>query len=347
MSLLDYVTYVESLPQMNLLFRYSHMTDLPGVFISLLMSFGTFSLLNKQTYCRPDECEEVTSHKLTCGEDNVFLPTKLFFSPVLNGVVAKKSDSPSKVAIHDVPEEFSIHDEDNLEAVHDGEGEILELLIEEMYTKCFPRVEDGGQGIVLPPRNKSKCKSRKRYNSYMYATYIDPASNSRFDCWITKEPAITVCVCLCVCVCVFFFEIKHNIQVPMPWITHIALHRSFLFLRFHLQYCTDHGCILVDTSDHLFLLFHYLVHKAVTHVAKTLMQSNVNVEEHDNLSTWCSCDFSREDTFQEVKHKLSTFVSNIAEYLSFALEIPFISELIAVAEVKETTYVCVTSGTPR
>jgi len=181
------------------------MTDLPGVFISLLMSFDTFSLLNKQTFCRPDECEEVTSHKLKCGEDNVFVPKKLFCSPVLNGVLAKKSDSPSKVTIHDVPEEFSIHDEDNLEAVHDGEGEILELLIEEMYTKCFPRVEDGGQGIVLPPPKKSKCKSRKRYDSYMYATYIDPASNSRFDCWITKEPAITVCVCLSVCVCVFFF----------------------------------------------------------------------------------------------------------------------------------------------
>jgi hypothetical protein len=71
------------------------------------------------------------------------------------------------------------------------------------------------------------------------------------------------------------------------------------------------------------------------------MRSNVNIEQHENLSTWCSCDFSGEDTFQEVKRKLSTFVSNIAEYLSFLYEIPFILEPIAVAEVNETRYVCV------
>jgi len=71
------------------------------------------------------------------------------------------------------------------------------------------------------------------------------------------------------------------------------------------------------------------------------MRSNVNIEQHENLSTWCSCNFSGEDTFQEVKRKLSTFVSNIAEYLSFLYEIPFILEPIAVAEVNETRYVCV------
>jgi len=107
MTLLDYVTYVQSLPQMKLLFRYSYMMDLPCVFISLLMSFDTFSLFNKQTYYFPDEYEEVTSHKLTCGEDNILVPTKLFCSPVWNGVLPQKSDSPSKVTLRDVPEECS------------------------------------------------------------------------------------------------------------------------------------------------------------------------------------------------------------------------------------------------
>jgi hypothetical protein len=97
--------------------------------------------------------------------------------------------------------------QDNLDAVHDGEGEIVKILIGDMYTKCFSWVEDGGQGIVLPPPKKNKCKSRKRNDSYMYDTYIDPVSNLRFECLITKEQAITVCACVracvCVCVCVY------------------------------------------------------------------------------------------------------------------------------------------------
>ena len=86
----------------------------------------------------------------------------------------------------------AFHEDASSNADHD-----ISKLVEDMYNKSFDLVADGGQGIILPAPKKAYAKTKRMYDSYMHATYIDSTTNERYKRWITKEQAVLVCVFFC------------------------------------------------------------------------------------------------------------------------------------------------------
>jgi len=81
---------------------------------------------------------------------------------------------------------------------------------------------------------------------------------------------------------------------------------------------------------------------SLQYVAKALVSTNSNIETDEHLSQWCNGNFSREDSFVEVRRQLSEFVMSFSDNLSFILEIPFLKYLLAVAFVNENQYIGIT-----
>lgn len=90
-------------------------------------------------------------------------------------------------------------------------------------------------------------------------------------------------------------------------------------------------------TDELFLKFHCFIGRAVKYVAKISHRSDNEMDE--NLSLWCSCNFTGEDSFAEVCRKLTSHVGTITDNFSFLLEVSFIKYLLAIAFVQENRYV--------
>jgi hypothetical protein len=92
-------------------------------------------------------------------------------------------------------------------------------------------------------------------------------------------------------------------------------------------YYTGHGCLLVDESELLFLMFHWYVTKAVRWLAKRVLAGNDNTSTNDQLLQWCSCNFTGEEKFLEGITKLNNNVINRVDYISYVLGMPLMSDL--------------------
>jgi hypothetical protein len=86
--------------------------------------------------------------------------------------------------------------------------------------------------------------------------------------------------------------------------------------------------------------------KCAEYVTKTLMRKNCSLDQWETLSKWCSCSFTGDENFEDVKEKLRGDVENIRQYLDFILQIPFLHNLIRDVlhreKHREKQYVCVT-----
>jgi hypothetical protein len=114
------------------------------------------------------------------------------------------------------------------------------------------------------------------------------------------------------------------------------------FTNWASKYCTHRGCLLVDATEELFRLFHFYVVKSAEYVTKTLMRKNCSLDQWESLSKWCSCSFTGDENFADVKEKLRGDVEDIRQYLDFILQIPFLQNLIRDVLRREKQYVCVT-----
>jgi hypothetical protein len=82
--------------------------------------------------------------------------------------------------------------------------------------------------------------------------------------------------------------------------------------------------------------------KSAEYVTKTLMRKNCSLDQWETLSKWCSCSFTGDENFADVKEKLRGDVEDIRQYLDFILQIPFLQDLIRDVLCREKQYVCVT-----
>ena len=77
-------------------------------------------------------------------------------------------------------------------------------------------------------------------------------------------------------------------------------------------------------------------------VVKAVIRMQRDVEEWEVVSKWCSCNFTGEESFNEVKVKLKDDVNNIMDYFQFLMEVPLISDLLSIVQPMDHQYVCVT-----
>jgi hypothetical protein len=104
-----------------------------------------------------------------------------------------------------------------------------------------------------------------------------------------------------------------------------------------VQYCTQRGCLLVDETDELFIMFHWTMHNAIQIVfSETLTFDDQGMQvSNTSLQHWSSCSFTGEDTFLEVMDKLGNSVVTIAHYVQFCLDILFISDFMSYLQPNE------------
>jgi len=104
-----------------------------------------------------------------------------------------------------------------------------------------------------------------------------------------------------------------------------------------VQYCTQRGCLLVDETDELFIMFHWTMHNAIQIVfSETLTFDDQGMQvSNTSLQHWSFCSFTGEDTFLEVMDKLGNSVVTIAHYVQFCLDILFISDFMSYLQPDE------------
>jgi hypothetical protein len=120
------------------------------------------------------------------------------------------------------------------------------------------------------------------------------------------------------------------------------LYFTFSFLILLCQYCTEHGCLLVDESNEFFLLFHFFTSQAVEVVAKALSMTHDSLEAWESLHVWCSSSFTGEESFVDVRHKLLDYVEDITDYLSFIMDIPFLNDFLCIVHASLPRFIVVT-----
>jgi 2-hydroxy-3-keto-5-methylthiopentenyl-1-phosphate phosphatase len=110
-----------------------------------------------------------------------------------------------------------------------------------------------------------------------------------------------------------------------------------------VQYCTQRGCLLVDETDDLFILFHWTMHNAIQIVfSETMIMDDQGMQvSSTSLQHWSSCSFIGEDSFLEVMDKLGHSMVTIVDYLQFCLDIPFISDFMSFIRPNENKCICV------
>jgi 2-hydroxy-3-keto-5-methylthiopentenyl-1-phosphate phosphatase len=110
-----------------------------------------------------------------------------------------------------------------------------------------------------------------------------------------------------------------------------------------VQYCTQRGCLLVDETDDLFILFHWTMHNAIQIVfSETMIMDDQGMQvSSTSLQHWSSCSFIGEDSFLEVMDKVGHSMVTIVDYLQFCLDIPFISDFMSFIRPNENKCICV------
>ncbi len=100
--------------------------------------------------------------------------------------------------------------------------------------------------------------------------------------------------------------------------------------------------MLVDSTDELFNYFPLFIHDRVKGIVRAMHSRQLPISTFGNLAFWYTCDFTGEENFSQVQLKLSDYVQDIRDYLAFILDIPFLNDLLRVADASTNKYVCVT-----
>jgi len=159
------------------------------------MSMKSFESLNNEYHLMTDEDAGVScslvpndaSYPLTH-----IIPTQLFCTPSMTEV--PKQFGSLQCQSHNEHVKRTAMSMNN--ETYEGGALVAEYfidLVDEMYDKCFDVVSGGSAGCVLPPPIMAYVKTKQCYDSYMHATYIDPATKNHYKWWFTKEQAILVC----------------------------------------------------------------------------------------------------------------------------------------------------------
>jgi len=74
-----------------------------------------------------------------------------------------------------------------------SEDDSYDAAIERMYNAAFEHATSNSQGVLLEAPSLTYKKYKHRYDSFMLATYINPANGQYFKKWISKDQSIACC----------------------------------------------------------------------------------------------------------------------------------------------------------